>query len=231
MQREEVDTILLSTLSDFRLSKVERDAIKATIRDLQLNDEGRRFWRNRAFALAEATVNEGRPDEVLDWLHDVVKAIGATTEDTPASVQEAYFSPGEACRRRISSFINGARSALDICVFTITDNDLARHIERAHERQIRVRIITDDDKSNDRGSDIDKLVQVGVPIRVDRTHAHMHHKFAIADGSQILTGSYNWTRSAARENEENIVVSNDPELVSAFTREFEQLWRSLRWAR
>ena len=55
----------------------------------------------------------------------------------------------------------------------------------------------------------------------------MHHKFAVADSNQVLTGSYNWTRSAARENEENIVVTNAPELVSAFTRQFEQLWKSL----
>ena len=36
--------------------------------------------------------------------------------------------------------------------------------------------------------------------------------------------SYNWTRSAYKDNQENIVVSDDSRLVSAFQRHFEVLW-------
>ena len=54
----------------------------------------------------------------------------------------------------------------------------------------------------------------------------MHHKFAIADGMFLVTGSYNWTRSAAKYNEENIVVLDNQGLVKAFQEEFEKLWRA-----
>jgi phosphatidylserine/phosphatidylglycerophosphate/cardiolipin synthase-like enzyme len=53
----------------------------------------------------------------------------------------------------------------------------------------------------------------------------MHHKFAVIDGKTLLTGSYNWTRSAADFNEENVVVTDDPRLVSSFAAEFEKLWK------
>ena len=56
----------------------------------------------------------------------------------------------------------------------------------------------------------------------------MHHKYAVVDGSVLLTGSYNWTRSAFRVNEENIVVTDDPRLVRAFSKAFEELWEALR---
>jgi phosphatidylserine/phosphatidylglycerophosphate/cardiolipin synthase-like enzyme len=52
----------------------------------------------------------------------------------------------------------------------------------------------------------------------------MHNKFALFDGKYALTGSYNWTRSAATSNEENLVVSNDSNLIRAFQGEFESLW-------
>jgi phosphatidylserine/phosphatidylglycerophosphate/cardiolipin synthase-like enzyme len=52
----------------------------------------------------------------------------------------------------------------------------------------------------------------------------MHHKFAVFDGLYLVTGSYNWTRSAATHNEENIVVSSDPRLVADFKRTFDSLW-------
>ena len=55
----------------------------------------------------------------------------------------------------------------------------------------------------------------------------MHHKFAISDNKLLLNGSYNWTRSASTENNENISITNDLRLVSLFQNEFERLWEDL----
>jgi cardiolipin hydrolase len=52
----------------------------------------------------------------------------------------------------------------------------------------------------------------------------MHHKFALFDDARLLTGSYNWTRSAADCNEENLIVTGDPRLVGPFRQEFDKLW-------
>jgi phosphatidylserine/phosphatidylglycerophosphate/cardiolipin synthase-like enzyme len=54
----------------------------------------------------------------------------------------------------------------------------------------------------------------------------MHHKFAVFDKAKALTGSYNWTRSAATSNRENILVTDDPRAVEGFGREFERLWKA-----
>ncbi len=62
---------------------------------------------------------------------------------------------------------------------------------------------------------------------VDRTAAHMHHKFALFDDTWLLNGSYNWTRSACQYNEENLIVCNDPGLVRQFQVQFEALWKAL----
>lgn len=90
-----------------------------------------------------------------------------------------------------------------------------------------MRIITDDEKSFDRGSDVQRLREAGVPVRVDGSEHHMHHKFALFDRVDLLTGSYNWTRSAANFNQENVVVTRDPRLVSAFSSMFDDLWSTL----
>lgn len=100
-------------------------------------------------------------------------------------------------------------------------------IQAPHQRGIALRIISDNDKVLDPGSDIEELRRLGIPVRLDRTADHMHHKFAIFDSALVLTGSFNWTRSAARYNHENMVVSNDHRLVQAFLREFEKLWATL----
>ncbi|HEY0817614.1 MAG TPA: phospholipase D-like domain-containing protein, partial [Rhizobacter sp.] len=76
--------------------------------------------------------------------------------------------------------------------------------------------------------DVALLRQRGVPVVVDRTSAHMHHKFALIDETWLLNGSYNWTRSACEHNEENLIVSNDPGLVRSFQAQFDSLWVKLR---
>ena len=156
-----------------------------------------------------------------------VAAAPAAADGAPATTAEVSFSPGEACLQTIRAQVSRARRSIDVCVFTITDDRIAAAILDAHRRGVEVRVITDNDKSLDEGSDVDRLARAGVPVRKDMTECHMHHKFAVFDGRLMLTGSYNWTRSAARYNEENLIVSGDPRLVGPFAREFEALWSKL----
>jgi phosphatidylserine/phosphatidylglycerophosphate/cardiolipin synthase-like enzyme len=90
-----------------------------------------------------------------------------------------------------------------------------------------VRILTDNEKLFDKGSDIRELAAAGIAVRVDETPNHMHHKFALRDNQALLTGSYNWTRSAALYNHENLVVTDQKSLVQDFGREFDRLWQLL----
>jgi phosphatidylserine/phosphatidylglycerophosphate/cardiolipin synthase-like enzyme len=112
-------------------------------------------------------------------------------------------------------------------VFTITDDRIADAILDAHRRGVAVRILTDNEKAFDLGSDIERLRSAGVAVRVDESPFHLHHKFAIFDGRRLLTGSYNWTRGAARDNQENFLITPDPHLIEAYARAFEDLWNRL----
>lgn len=154
-------------------------------------------------------------------------AAPASAGRATATVAEVAFSPGEECLQVIRAQISRARRTIDVCVFTITDDRIAAAILDAHRRGVKVRVITDNDKSLDQGSDVERLARAGVAVRKDLTEYHMHHKFAVFDGQRMLTGSYNWTRGAERYNEENLVVSDDPRLVGPFTQEFEALWKKL----
>ena len=129
--------------------------------------------------------------------------------------------------RTIVGKLNQARRQADICVFTITDNRITKAIEATHDRGVAVRVISDNDKSEDRGSDIERMERHGIAVRVDRTRHHMHHKYAVFDGRCAITGSYNWTRSAAEHNEENLIVTTDHRAVRAFSAKFAELWIEL----
>lgn len=141
------------------------------------------------------------------------------------SVSQVLFSPGLVCRERLEELIEGARSSIDVCVYTITDDRLARPLERAFTgRGVAVRIVTEADKVHDQGADILRLQAAGIPVALDTAAQIMHHKFAIFDRRILATGSFNWTVTATRENHENLIVTTDRQLVASFQDEFDNLW-------
>jgi phosphatidylserine/phosphatidylglycerophosphate/cardiolipin synthase-like enzyme len=53
----------------------------------------------------------------------------------------------------------------------------------------------------------------------------LHHKFAVLDRERVITGSFNWSPSAAHQNDETLLLIHSPELAAHFTREMDRLWR------
>ena len=218
------DKILGESLDDLHLSRNEQRAIRNRIQAMDLSASDRLSMRHQAFQKArEYTAKEGHdPTVVMDWLDDVTRALMAT-DDSAATYAKAYFSPSDEPRNALIGLLRATKRQLDICVFTITDNDISSEIRDAHDRGVRVCIITDNHKAEDRGSDIDRLAESGIQVLEDQTDKHMHHKFALFDNTTLLTGSYNWTRSAAEFNQENMLVTDDPRLVRPFVDEFARL--------
>jgi cardiolipin hydrolase len=134
------------------------------------------------------------------------------------------FSPGDDCLNDIIDLLQSADKYLDICVFTISDNRISEEILKAYTRGIEIRIISDNEKMNDDGSDIKFLANAGINIKIDHSPNHMHHKYMIVDEIRVLTGSYNWTKSAADYNQEDIVITDIDEIVTGFIDNFSQLW-------
>ena len=234
MDDSALDQVLAATYEDARVSRGERKALHRLVQDQPQPAAFAARVRNRAFVVAQNLLEAGEHEHVLSWLEDTVKAVWPRPETPrPAKVKasktssdgaEAWFSPHGDIADVLKRLLDKTRRRLDICVFTITDDRLSRAVIRAHQRGVAVRILSDDDKSADRGSDIDRFARAGVNVRVDRSPHHMHHKFALVDGEMLLNGSYNWTRSADRKNAENLMAIADGVLFQTYQREFERLW-------
>jgi phosphatidylserine/phosphatidylglycerophosphate/cardiolipin synthase-like enzyme len=137
---------------------------------------------------------------------------------------DAYFSLHDDIRDIAIKNLKSAKSELKICMFTISDDPIAEAIDECHSKGINVRIITDDGKIFDKGSDILPLNKKGISVRIDTDRSLMHHKFVIIDNIKLLTGSYNWTRTGADVNNENMLVTTNNRIVRAYKKEFNRLW-------
>lgn len=228
MQPEQVQPLLRQSLEDLILSRGERQALRQIFDEMVPATNELSQLRRLIFEVAREKVPQRDAGLVLDWLEEVTKLLLAqSAAESEVLPPECHFSPGDDCPERIMQLIQSTRKDLDICVFTITDDRLAEAIVAARQRGVALRIITDNEKAFDQGSDIARLQAAGIAVKVDQTPFHMHHKFALFDRQLLLTGSYNWTRGAARDNLENFIVTSERRLVEPFQNIFERLWRTL----
>ncbi len=224
--------ILARTMADARLTKSERESLRECIWEQPKGPDVSRLslLRRAAFDMVAAEMPDPRRADLLEWLHDIVSLLmPRSASGTRSGMREpqVYFSPQDRCSERICGLIRQARQSMDLCVFTITDDRLTTALLDAASAGVKIRLITDDLKSEDLGSDIKRIAEAGIPVKIDRSEFHMHHKFAIFDESSVLTGSYNWTRNADHENLENLVITHDPRIIRPFTEEFQRLWQNL----
>lgn len=222
MHTQELETLIKASLDDFKLDLDEKYLFKDLSKTLE--DEQLRFIKNKSFELSRSYIEKGGSEAIkaFIWLEKILKAI-QPLESVHIIKSSAYFSPGDSCRNKIISLINNAKNSIKICVFTISDNKIVQAIIAAHKRGIDIVVISDNDKANDKGSDIDYLSDKGVHVLLDHSSHHMHHKFAIFDEKILLNGSFNWTRSATTVNQENILVTGERQLVADYLKQFEYL--------
>jgi cardiolipin hydrolase len=241
MNPEDLDRFLRQSLADHKLSGGEKSALADWLAKNVTTDQARGLARHVAFEVARSAVADPAAAELVGWLEDVMKVLvpmapqNQQGADAPRPPGEdlAFFAPGERCLQHIIHRFGQCRRTADLCVFTITDDRITRAILDAHRRGVKLRVISDNEKCHDPGSDVHKLRDAGIPVKMDDAppgrsdpgiNGHMHHKFAIFDGARLLNGSYNWTRGAADMNYENVVDTADAKLVAAFAAEFERLW-------
>jgi cardiolipin hydrolase len=212
------------TSSTLEIYQEQKDKILDLLRKGRFATSDFGALRSYLFDKAAEIVKSENAIKTFAWLEESLKLLDRAKEPNKAQTSEVYFSPGEDCRSRIRTAILAAKTSVDICVFTISDNLISESIIQKHKEGIKIRVITDNDKCNDAGSDIYELSMKNVPVKTDTSPSHMHHKFVVIDNCLTITGSYNWTKSAASLNQENIVALHDERIASFYLKEFERLW-------
>jgi mitochondrial cardiolipin hydrolase len=179
--------------------------------------------RYRLFNEARKLEQTNDGQQALFWLQNCFDLIG----EFKFSMHKVYFSPGTDILESISDLLKQAKQTLDICVFTITDERLAEDILNCHQSGVQVRIITDDEKMHNDGSAIKDLKNAGIPVKIDHSRYHMHHKFGIIDSKIVFTGSFNWTYTASNHNQENLLITTNHDIVKQYKEQYELLWKAM----
>jgi phosphatidylserine/phosphatidylglycerophosphate/cardiolipin synthase-like enzyme len=142
----------------------------------------------------------------------------------PAGPIEIYFSPEDGAGRRIVELIEGAEGRVAFLAFTLTSDSIAAALEQRLGGGVEVRGVMDAGQVNSAGSRYEELRQAGIEVRLDGNPDRMHHKVIVIDARTVITGSYNFSRSAEQFNDENVVILHDPNVAARYLEEFERVF-------
>ena len=142
---------------------------------------------------------------------------------------EVLFSPDDHPTTRLIQMLNGAQQKIHAAVYMITDKDIAKALVDAKKRGVDVRIIVDPSSVNTSFGKGKLLIENQIDTFVFTTPRHkkkqtfhlplMHNKFALID-NKLWNGSFNWTISANKQNQENVVITDDQAICKKFEQHF-----------
>lgn len=149
------------------------------------------------------------------------------TEDGGTRSIESAFSPEAGGEALVLKVINAAKTQLLLAAYSFTSPVIVKALISAHKRGVDVRIVVDD-KGNRGKANIAALnlvVNAGIAVRTNAAYAIHHDKYLIVDHRHIQTGSFNYSKAAAKSNSENVlVVWNDANLAASFSKHWQSRW-------
>ena len=107
--------------------------------------------------------------------------------------------------------------------FSFTAVPIAEAMADRIDDGVTVRALFETRNAGSEHSRDDWLKDRGAEVYLDTNPNTMHHKVIIIDMDTVVTGSYNFSKSAERSNDENVLILHDPAIARAFTTEFERL--------
>ena len=146
-------------------------------------------------------------------------------------MKQAFFSPDDDVQGLLIDLIKNEQKSIKAAVFSFTDGDVAQALLDARKRNVTVEIVTDISAARDKFNKIEMLQKNKVPVHVYNPKTItvlnniMHNKFVLfgknVGGKSLLwTGSFNFTKSAHKQNQENVIVLDERHLIERYDKQF-----------
>jgi phosphatidylserine/phosphatidylglycerophosphate/cardiolipin synthase-like enzyme len=202
-------------------------------------EEFERMWGDGPGGAADSRFGLGKTSEPIRWVK-----VG----DVPVGV---LFAPHRSREQHhglqlLDDLLAGTRKRADLALFVFSSQQLGNRVSSLHDQGVDIRLLVDPGFSNRYFSEVLDLLGMELPdhrclvqrenqlrqnpiegVGTPRLAAgdKLHHKFAVLDDRRVITGSFNWSPSAAHKNDETLLVIDSPLLAAHFRAEVDRLWK------
>ncbi len=162
---------------------------------------------------------------------------------SPTSQRQTW---SETTNGSIAKALTTAQKSVDLALFVFSEQNLSNTLQTLQPKNVQIRTLIESDfayRNYSEGLDMlgvalsqncqfsaenrpwqVPLETVGVPILPPGDR--LHHKFALIDDTIVITGSHNWSAAANQNNDEALIIVQNPTIAAHFRREFDRLYQN-----
>ena len=129
-----------------------------------------------------------------------------SAEPQPAEILAIYFTPPAGGAGGLIKHIDASKKTIKVMAYGFTAMSLSDALIKAHRRGVKVQLLQDEKSAGNNSDAVNQLIAAGIEVRSDGKHAIQHNKVMLLDDDIVITGSYNFTKSAEVRNAENIII-------------------------
>lgn len=155
--------------------------------------------------------------EIIDKKIIIIGDIKDNDNDEKAI--KAHF---DDIQNQILYVLDHAKAIIWVAMAWFTNEILAAKLVDKFNQGLDVRVVLFDDYINRQHSV--ELNGISVKKIKGRHGGKMHNKYCIVDNQIVITGSYNWSNNAEFKNDENIQITHDNNVSSAYSVDFLSLY-------
>jgi len=137
---------------------------------------------------------------------------------------ENYFAPEDQVASKIVARLKKAQKSIVFMAFSFTDDDIGEAVLSRAKAGVKVRGVFERTGSETEYSEYGRMKRAKLDVLQDGNPYLMHHKVFIVDETTVIVGSFNFSKNAEEENDENLLIIDDAALAQAFLAEFERVY-------
>lgn len=142
------------------------------------------------------------------------------------TVLENYFAAHDECAKHLTRLVAETQKSLDFLAFSFTHKEIGKAVtDRYQIAGVKVRGVFEKTQAASGHSEYSGMKNVGMQdVYLDGNPRNMHHKVMVLDGTTTVTGSFNFSESADKSNDENLLfIRNNSKVAGLFTTEVDRV--------
>lgn len=145
---------------------------------------------------------------------------------------EIHYSPEENLEQIDADLLASAEGEVELTAYSFTDRRIVKVLEERASKGVTIRIYSDhastkEELSRARGEEAGILELARTPnieVRVKRSSTPAHMKAYEVDGRVLRTGSSNFSASAEKRQDNDLLLLRNPASIGQYRAKFKEMW-------
>ncbi|HEX3148525.1 MAG TPA: phospholipase D-like domain-containing protein [Gemmataceae bacterium] len=143
---------------------------------------------------------------------------------------ENYFSTHDHPANHIVNTLKLAKKSIHFLAFSFTHEGISTAMLDKHAAGVEVSGVFEKTQTAAGHSAFFKMRDARLPVFLDGNPRNMHHKVIIIDSEILIVGSFNFSDSADKSNDENLLIIYNRGVCAKFEEEFQKVLKIAREA-